>query len=148
MNTIINPLERSLVGKAAIENGWEYIVESTDVGVALASACHKAGVVVRPGILPARWAVSVPTGLLRSELARSARWIEAPEGYFSAVDIEQLASLLRRIAELALSLPDQAATTYAIKVKEELTAIQSFDTEVERMVKQTGRPRHLPSNPA
>ena len=132
----MNSLERSLIEKAAAENGWEYIVESSDTGVTLASARHKARVVIRPGISPARWAVAVPTGLLRIELARSAQWIEAPDGSFAVVDIEQLALLLRRIAELAFSLPDQAAATYAIKVKEELAAIQSFDTEVERMVKQ------------
>lgn len=136
MNTIMNSLERSLIEKAAAENGWEYIVESSDTGVTLASARHKARVVIRPGVPPARWAVAVPTGLLRIELARSARWVEMPDGFFSALDIEQLAPLLRRIAELALSLPDQAAATYAIKVQEELAAIQSFDTEVERMVKQ------------
>jgi hypothetical protein len=136
MPTIMNFLERSLIEKAAVENGWEYIVESSDAQVTLASARHKARVVIRPGISPIRWAVAVPTGLLRIELARSTQWIETPDGAFSALDIEQLALLLRRIAELALSLPDQAAATYAIKVQEELAAIQSFDTEVERMVKQ------------
>lgn len=45
-------------------------------------------------------------------------------------------SLLRRIAELALSLPDEAVATYVTKVQEELAAIQSFSTEVERIVKQ------------
>lgn len=136
MPTIMNSLERSLIEKAAVENGWEYIVESRDAQVTLASARHKARVVIRPGMSPSRWAVAVPTGLLRIELARSAHWIEAHNGSFAAVDIEQLAMLLHRIAELALSLPDQAAATYAIKVKEELAGIQSFDTEVERIVKQ------------
>lgn len=102
----------------------------------LASARHKARVVIRSGVPFARWAVAVPTGLLRIELARSAQWIEAPDGSFAAADIEQLALLLRRVAELALSLPDQAAMTYSIRVQEELAAIGSFDTEVERMVKQ------------
>ena len=37
---------------------------------------------------------------------------------------------------MALSLPDQAAATYATKVAEELATIQSFETEMERMVKQ------------
>jgi len=136
MNAIMNSLERSLIEKAAVENGWEYIVASTVAGVTLASARHKARVVIHPSVPPARWAVAVPTGLLRIELARSAQWIEATDGSYSALDIQQLALLLRRIAELALSLPDQAAATYAIKVQEELAAIQSFGTEVERMVKQ------------
>jgi len=136
MQNTMNPLERSLVEKVAVENGWEYIVESTETGVTLASARHKARVVIRPGVSPTRWAVAVPTGLLCIELARSAQWPNTPDGSFCSVDIEQLAPLLHRIAELALSLPDQAAATYAQKVKEELAAIQSFDTEVERMVKQ------------
>jgi hypothetical protein len=132
----MNSLERSLIEKAAAENGWEYIVESAETAVTLASARHKARIVICPGVSPSRWTAKVPAGLLRTELARSARWIEAPDGFFSVVDIEQLARLLRRIAELALSLPDQAAATYATKVQEELAAIQSFSTEVERIVKQ------------
>jgi len=89
----MNALERSLVEKTAVENGWEYIVASSNAGVTLASARHKARVVIRPGVPPPRWAVTVPAGLLRIELARSARWIEATDGSYSVLDIEQLAPL-------------------------------------------------------
>ena len=132
----MNPLERSLIEKAAVENGWEYVVESTETAVALASARHKARVVIRPGVSSIRWAVHLPSGLLRDELAQPSQWKQMPDGVFLVPDIEQLAQLLRRIAELAFSLPDQAALTYAAKVEEELAAIHSFETEAERLVRQ------------
>ncbi len=50
--------------------------------------------------------------------------------------IPHLALLLHRAAELALSLPHQAAVIFVQNVKQELAEITSFDTEVVRMVKQ------------
>jgi putative restriction endonuclease len=55
---------------------------------------------------------------------------------FGVDDYACLALLLHRAAELALSLPEQAAVIFVEKVKPELAAITSFDTEVERIVRQ------------
>lgn len=129
-------LERALIEKAACENGWEHVLESEATAVVLASARHRAQGRVESAPAGEGWLVTVSGALLQQELARSCTGgIEHP-GIFPVRDIEALASLLRRAAALAQSLPNQAALTFKAAVAEALKNIDTSGTEVERLVKQ------------
>ena len=130
----MDALKRTLIEKEGNENGWELVVKSTESEVMLASARHRAQVrVTQP---QKSWLVKVPTGLICQELTRTFPDAFQKESTFMAVDRDHLALLLRRTAELALSLPDQAALTYANRVEKEIAKIQDCTTEVECLVKQ------------
>lgn len=129
-------LERTLIEKAACENGWEHVLDSKDAVVVLASARHCAQAMVVAAPAGGGWLVTVSGELLQQELARScAGGMEYP-GVFPARNIEGLASLLRRAAALAQALPNQAAQTYKVAVTKELQKIGNIGTEIERLVKQ------------
>ncbi|HOD72259.1 MAG TPA: HNH endonuclease [Deltaproteobacteria bacterium] len=132
----MDALKRSLIEKAGNEQGWELVVTSNETGVVLASSRHKAQIRITQQTPHQTWLVTVPTGLICQELTRSFPDAFQKESTFMAVGWDHLAHLLRRTAELALSLPDQAALTYAERVEKEIAKIQDCTTEVERLVKQ------------
>jgi len=76
-----------------------------------------------------------PPGLLRQELIRSLPETAQVNGDLTAADMDQLVRLLRRTAELAQSLPNQAALTFAARVQDALKKTLINTTEVERLVK-------------
>ena len=130
----MNPLERASVERAGYANGWENVRESTTDCVALYSARHAADVEI--GVCdPSRgsFLVRFPAGPAPSELNRS--FMQRADGAYEASSELELRHILRRAAELAMSLPNQAADIYAAKVADiEKSSFQS--TEVLRMVKQ------------
>jgi hypothetical protein len=130
----MNVLERALVEKAGREHGWENVVESIEARVVLGSARHRG----RASITAASgdgWQVAFADGRLVRELARSLPGL-ASGGGFDAPDIDTLAALLRRAAELSLVLPDQAAHTFRERTTKELERLAGQGTEVERLVRQ------------
>jgi hypothetical protein len=129
-------LERALIEKAACENGWEHVLESNDSVVVLASARHSAQARVESAPAGDGWLFEVSGELLQQELARFCAGVIEHPGVFPARNIEGLASLLRRAAALAQSLPNQAALTYKLAVVKELQEIGDIGTEIERLVKQ------------
>lgn len=132
----MNALERTLVEKAGYEHGWENVLESHADAVVLGSARHGARVRITKGATGAGWRLDVPAGLIRAELLRSIPAASQADGCFVAPDIDSLAHLLHRTAELAQSLPNQAAKTYTDRVKKALSVTEGSRTEVERLVKQ------------
>lgn len=132
----MNTLERASIEKAGNEHGWENVISSTDSGVTLASARHRAQVTITKHHNHAAWDVALPSGLIQQELARSFPRFRDTDGRFAAIDMDQLVALLRRAADLAQSLPNQAAITYRERVRKALASIPPNGTEVERMVKQ------------
>jgi hypothetical protein len=132
----MNPLERSLIEKAGYANGWENVRESTPERVALFSARHKAEAVIGPASDgSAAWEVEFPKGPPVAELARSFSVIDGPPGHFQATGEAALGRLLRRAAELAMSLPNHAADAYAEEVAK-LEAQPPSTTEALRLTKQ------------
>lgn len=132
----MNTLERALIEKVGRENGWENVIESNDSVVVLASARHQAQLSIAPFNSNNSLLLQISSCLIHQELVRSLN-VTAQEGNKIIVpDIDQLARLLRRSAELAQSLPNQAAQTYAARVKEALERTLPNSTEVERLVKQ------------
>lgn len=132
----MNVLERALVEKAGREHGWENVVESIEARVVLASARHRGCATVTTGSSSGGWQVSFPDGRLVRELARSLQGLADGRGGFDAPDIDALAALLRRAAELSLALPDQAAHTFRERAATELGRLEDRGTEVERLVRQ------------
>jgi len=129
----MNVLERALVEKAGREHGWENVVESAGVRVVLGSARHRGRATITAA--GRGWRVSFADERLVRELARSLPALAAGGG-FDAADIDALASVLRRAAELSLSLPDQAARAFRERAAKALAGVADRGTEVERLVRQ------------
>ncbi len=134
--TAVKRLTRSLVEMVARDHGWENILESSDDVIRLGSARHRAYSMVRDGPAEDEWLVEVPRGRLALELARSSTTPSAEATIFPVKGLDALAGLLRRAAQLAQSLPDQAAATYAARIDEVLGGSELSRTEVERIVRQ------------
>jgi putative restriction endonuclease len=132
----MNVLERALVEKAGREHGWENVVESIEARVVLASARHRGRATVTAASGSGGWQVTLPDGRLVRELARGLPGLADGRGGFDAPDIDALAALLRRAAELSLALPDQAAHTFRERAATELGSLADKGTEVERLVRQ------------
>lgn len=132
----MNTLERALIEKVGRENGWENVIESHDAAVVLASARHQARVSIFPSDSGSSLRLATSSSLIHQELVRSINVATQEGSRFIVPDIDHLARLLRRSAELAQSLPNQAAMTYAARVKEALERTLPNSTEVERLVKQ------------
>jgi len=132
----MNVLERALIEKAGREHGWENVLESIGARVVLASARHRGRATVMAASGSGEWVVTFPEGRLVRELGRSLPGLANGHGGFAASDIDALAALLRRAAELSLSLPDQAAHTFRERAANALARVADQGTEVERLVRQ------------
>lgn len=132
----MNLLERALVEKAGREYGWENVIESADDRIVLASARHRGQATIAVDAGVGGWRMEFPAGRLARELDRTLPGLVRGEGYFAAPDMDTLAALLHRAAELSLSLPDQAAHTFRERAAKELAVIASRGTEVEHLVRQ------------
>lgn len=132
----MNVLERALVEKAGREHGWENVVESAEARVVLASARHRGQATVTPASGSGGYQVTFPNGRLVREVARSLPDLSNGRSGFDAPDIDALAALLRRAAELSLALPDQAAQTFRERAAKELVRLADNGTEIERLARQ------------
>jgi hypothetical protein len=130
----MDAFKRALIEKAGHEHGWENVLGGEPDAVLLASARHRAH--IRVTLSGKDWVIEIPSGLIRQELARSFPDAAQSAGCFCAQSTDQLACLLRRAAELAQSLPHQAAHTFARRLQEALNGHIIAGTEVERMTKQ------------
>lgn len=131
----MNTLERTLIEKAGYAHGWENVRESTPERVLLYSARHKAEALVTPAELAMIWRVAFPKGPSTVELARSLPDQHTGGDTFHATDEASLGRLLRRAAELAMSLPNQAAEAYAEEIAK-IEANPPTTTEALAIVKQ------------
>jgi hypothetical protein len=132
----MNPLERSLIEKAGYANGWENVRESTPERVVMFSARHKAEAVVSAaGNDSGAWRVEFPHGPPVGEMARAFAVVPGVAGSFQATGEAALGRLLRRAAELAMSLPNHAAELYAEEIAK-IEADPPSTTEALRLTKQ------------
>lgn len=135
----MNPLQRALIEKAGHDHGFEYVLSSTESLVQMASARHPAQVDIR--LDGERFALSfrsAVTAQLNYELARSFTDLSGANCDFLAPDQNALAGLLRRAAELAHALPNQAMRDFDASLQQELEQLpdELKGTEVERLVRQ------------
>jgi len=105
----MNILERALIEKAGREHGWENVLESSDHRVRLSSARHQGRATITEIGANQGWHIEVPRGRLSRELDRTLPGLMVGDGRFGAADMDAIAAVLRRAAELSQSLPDQAA---------------------------------------
>lgn len=131
----MNTLERTLIEKAGYAHGWENVRESTPERVVLFSARHKAEAHVTPTATPMVWSVAFPKGPPTGELLVSLSALHDGGDTFRAEAEKSLGRLLRRAAELAMSLPNSAAEQYAAEIAK-LEATPPSSTEVLALVKQ------------
>lgn len=140
----MNLLQRALIEKAGHDNGFENVLPSMAGGwLTLGSARHATTVSVQTsaGGYEARLLSSPPS--LPGELARgfTAAISDADPtaiAYLLA-DEAALARWLRRAAELAQALPNQAMTAFVADVRAALASLEpaaAENTEVQRMVRQ------------
>ncbi|MCL2010695.1 MAG: HNH endonuclease [Synergistaceae bacterium] len=136
----MNILERSLVEKTGHDNGWEVVLRGEPLEVRLASARHEAVAEItalersspeKEMFFTVRF-ISGPEALVR-ELTRESG---AEERHFEASGYDGLGALLRRAAQLAMSLPRNAEEIFARKSAEAIKELKNSATEVERVVRQ------------
>lgn len=131
----MNPLQRSLIEKAGHDFGFEYVADSDDTSVALASARHSVKLCI--ALYGAGYAVAVSDGpsLVLPELKRDFS-ITGNSFFFSTQ--EGLAQFLRRAASLGRSLPNAAKSDYEQNLKKALGELPDNirGTEAERVVRQ------------
>jgi putative restriction endonuclease len=134
----MNSLERSLIEKAGADNGWEYVLEGQAEEVRLASAQHPATVLVSLHPEQAmRYALHFSQDIDFSELRRGLPETLFANGEISAFDDQTLALLLRRYAELILSLPERPLDAYEAETEKTLHERPELrGTEAERLVRQ------------
>ncbi|WP_083455194.1 HNH endonuclease [Pseudomonas sp. Q12-87] len=133
----MNSLQRALIEKIGMDNGFEHTLIVEMGSVTLASARHPACatvVVVGSGfkIHFKSDSASLPPELLCSSPAEQ----QAGDG-LRVADEAALAALLRRTAGLCCALPSQIAVGYDRAVAEALAALpcRTADTEIERFVR-------------
>ena len=139
----MNSLERSLILKTGQETGWENVLEDYAAQIALASARHPARATVT--FADDRLVVAFTGEALCGELMRDFGVNSTDGGRTFAVpyspnrltaSLSPLSRLLRRAAELAGALPDQAANDFAKAIHDRLETEYVTSTEIERLVRQ------------
>jgi hypothetical protein len=135
----LNPLQRALVEKVGVDNGFEHTLSTNEHDVTLASARHstRSSISVEGGSFNVSFTSRSPA--LLSELRRSfPQTVQTEQDGFAVSSEASLAVLLRRASGLSRALPNQAATHYRQALDEELASLppEFSGTEVERMVRQ------------
>ncbi|MEX1214732.1 HNH endonuclease [Saccharospirillum sp.] len=135
----MTPLQRALVEKAGNDHGFEYVLPANDHTVKLASARHRVQVCI--SAIDGQYTLSFTSPastLLSAELARSLPALRRSADSFVAPDQVALTQVLRRAAELAHALPNQAVRDFEASLTQELTQLpeELKNTEVERLVRQ------------
>lgn len=131
----MNYLERTTIERTGYSHGWENVLESTAERVIMFSARHKSEAHVSATLVAPVWQVTFPQGPPTSELTRSLPELHQGNGIFHAPGEVPLGHLLRRAAELAMSLPNQAAERYAVEIAAIETDLPTT-TEILVFVKQ------------
>lgn len=132
----MNALERALIEKAGNEHGWENVLERRSNFVVLASARHRAHATIRRDGESMGWRVNLSGQRIMPELARSLATQITHDGQIVVDSTDALSRLLRRAAELAQSLPDQALVDFRERLESTLAITRIGGTEVERIVRQ------------
>ncbi|MBT2788017.1 MULTISPECIES: HNH endonuclease [unclassified Halomonas] len=135
----MNPFQRALIEKTGHDYGFEYVLSGSEGSVNLASARQPAKVAIN--LESSQFALSFTSpahALLNAELMRSFPAVACTGESFIAPDQDTLAALLRRAAELAHALPNQASHDFDARLQQELAELPADlkGTEVERVVRQ------------
>jgi hypothetical protein len=134
----MNTLERTLIEKTGADNGWECVMESRPEVVRLASGRHPVSVeIIDRGSLPERYELRFSEPVESAELKRDLPPELFLNGMIVAYNDQILGVILRRYAELVVSLPTRPLVEYEKEVAEILESeIGIRGTETERLVRQ------------
>ncbi len=128
----MNSLTRSVIAKAAYDNGWE-VTQSTDNAVIVSSALHPSQLSIS-GDSVGSTRIYVDSDALRT--AAESRMGECVwEGDTVHIPMQDLSATLRILAELDRALPDLPMLRYQEQLKNELEKAGPVSTEVERTIK-------------
>lgn len=133
----MNALVRSLIEKAACDNGWEIAVSEGDNALQLSSARHEGLAKVGHGESDTYFVFPGSADVV-AELVKAFPAQAAENNSFCVQGTADLGRVLRRAAQLYYSLPDRPARRCAgraAKIAGEMTAEQ-LKTEVERTTLQ------------
>ncbi len=138
MSVAVNPLQRALIEKAGHDNGFEHVLPAVGDAVTLASARHRSSATVVPMVGGFEVRLQPASPALVPELLRSFKLWAVADGVFRVPTLAELATLLRRAANLSQALPNQAVRDYHAAVAQVLADVpaENRGTEVERMVRQ------------
>ncbi len=114
----MNALERASIAKAGRDHGWECVLRNGEHGVILGSSRHDGEATIEASTPAGAWSCLFNNGLAMAELRRSFPDAARADGTFVLGAMGALTVLLRRAAELHMSLPNAAARRYAKCVKE------------------------------
>jgi hypothetical protein len=142
-------LTRSLIEKAGYDNGFEIVQYSDSSIVSLGSSLHSVAVDITEGNHEGTYILQFSNNLNLAELKRGLNKELFPDGKIEAWNRELLGLVLRRAAELGISLPDGPERHYNERLEAYLTgnpdkrrifseaATSMFmGTEREQLVKQ------------
>lgn len=131
----VSILQKALVAKSGYDCGFEHVPSETATGLILASARHSAQLEVTIAGTAFNARVVKGNALLVSELRRH---FAGNNNQFDCENTTGLRLLLRRAAELAQSLPNQAKVDFESAVASKLQKLPDAikGTEVEAMVRQ------------
>ncbi len=133
----MNTLERSLIEKAGNDNGWEFVRESTEQHITLASSRHECEVEITPiADVTGEYRLVFSRPLDETELIRGLpEGIIQPGGSYRIWSISLLGDFLHRVAELLTALPNRPLDEYEKAVEEEISGNTDIrGTETERLV--------------
>jgi hypothetical protein len=145
----MNSLSRSLIEKAGYDNGFETVQSNDSSIVCLGSSLHSVNVNIRDGNHEGSYILQFSNNLNLTELKRGLNKELFLNGKIEVWNRELLGLVLKRAAELGISLPDGPERHYNERLKTYLTenpnesrifnetvASMFLGTEREQLVKQ------------
>lgn len=133
----MNALVRSLIEKAACDNGWEIATPESENALQLSSARHEGLARVEPGEADSYFVFPGSADVI-AELAKVFPEQAAADNSFCVNGTIDLGRVLRRVAQLYYSLPDRPARRcagLAARITSGKTA-EELKTEVEHVTMQ------------
>jgi len=139
----MNTLDRSLIEKAGYDNGFEIVLDSDSTTVNLRSSLHPLRVAINMGNHDGAYSLQFSGNLNLLELKRGLNKELFRENKIEAWNREMLGIVLKRAAELGISLPDgperlynEQLNRYLMENPDEHTV---FDETAKSMFKGTER---------
>ena len=135
----MNSFEQTILTKAGHDNGWEVVVSSDETKVILASSVHPGQAIITMNSgLSEKYQLELTENIEKSELSRDMPpEIFKADGSIRVWDESVLGLVLRRAAELLISLPEQPLADFQNELENALSNNPEIKgTEKERLVKQ------------
>lgn len=134
----MNTFERTLIEKAGNDNGWEFVRESTEQRITLASLRHECEVDITPiAKVAGEYQLIFSRPVDDTELIREMPdGIVQPGNSYRIWNVSLMGDFLHRVAELLTALPSRPLDEYQKTVEAEISGNSDIrGTEAERLVR-------------